>query len=145
MILHSIFISFLAFYFASGSSLTQPPQSALVIAFEKSYEQSLLAYTLSDQGIDSTLVVSSLHHDKLYENLQGIEIIKLNVSAQSSVDTESLSACQALLGDQKILKRVGEIQPTFVLFPALRYTVLSMTERYFESRFNFFRYSFFSL
>lgn len=120
MLVHGICASALLICLASASTLTKPPLSALVIAFEKSYEQSLLAYSLSDQGIDTTLIVSSIDHDNMYENLLGIEIIKLNTSSDASVDKAALRACEALLSDQTILKKVREIQPTFVLFPALR-------------------------
>lgn len=106
---------------ASASSLAAPPQTALVIGFENIYDLSLLANTLSDQGIDSVLIIPNKAGD-LYENLVEVEIIKLNytLDANARLEEKALKACDALLSNQKILKRVQEIQPTFTIFPALR-------------------------
>ncbi|XP_015109949.1 UDP-glucuronosyltransferase 1-8 [Diachasma alloeum] len=108
--------------FSSASTLTIPPQSALVVGFENAYELSLLANTLTDQGIDATLIVTADAGD-IYENLVEVEVIKLNVSSEDdgNLERKALRACEALLGNQKILKRVGEIQPTFTIFPAIRH------------------------
>ncbi|XP_011303100.1 UDP-glucuronosyltransferase 1-8 [Fopius arisanus] len=107
---------------SSASTLSAPPQSALVVAFENAYELSLLANTLTDQGIDATMIVASDAGD-MYENLVEVEVIKLNVTSRDhdNLEKRALNACEALLGDQKILKRIGEIQPTFTIFPAIRH------------------------
>lgn len=111
------------FRFASSSTLTAPPLSALVIAFESVYDLSLLANTLSDQGIDTTLIIPSYAANDLYNNLIDVEVLQLNVNIDKSmsVDIRALEACNSLFKDEEILKKIQEFQSTFTIFPALRH------------------------
>ncbi|XP_015598027.1 UDP-glucuronosyltransferase 2B1 [Cephus cinctus] len=109
---------------ADASSLASPPKSALVIAFDNVNELSLLANTLSDQGIDTTLVVNSL--EEVYDNLVDVEVYPLNKSSldqngHQSADRVALQICQTFLTDEKLANKVREILPTFVVFPAWRH------------------------
>lgn len=106
-----------------SSSLISPPQSSIVVAFEDIYDTSLLAATLSDQGIDATLIIPSSTVDELYESLIDVEILTFNVDFDESASAEikAIRACENLLEDQEILKKIGEIQPTFTIFPAFRH------------------------
>lgn len=111
------------FRFASSSTLTAPPLSALIIAFESVHDLSLLANTLSDQGIDTTLIIPSYAANDLYNNLIDVEVLQLNVNIDKSmsVDTRALEACNSLFKDEEILKKIQEFQSTFTIFPALRH------------------------
>nr|XP_003706617.1 PREDICTED: uncharacterized protein LOC100878353 [Megachile rotundata] len=108
---------------ADTSTLTAPPQSALVVAFEDIYDLSLLANTLSDQGIDATLIIPASHENELYETLIDVEVLRLNIEADESItsDKRAVRACEALLKDEGIAGKIKEIQPTFTIFPALRH------------------------
>lgn len=110
--------------FTNSSILTSPPKSALIIAFENVYDLSLLANTLSDEGIDSTLIIPSYASDELYNYLVDVEVLHLDVNADKStnVNTRALEACSSFLKDHEILKKIGEFQPTFTIFSALRYS-----------------------
>ncbi|KAK2583946.1 hypothetical protein KPH14_001205 [Odynerus spinipes] len=106
-----------------GSTLTGPPLSAVVAGFDGVYDLSLFANTLSDQGIDVTLIVpETIAHD-LYENLIDVEVYKLNVSFGKSdyPEDQALKFCERLLDDKELSQKIQEIQPTFTLFPALRH------------------------
>ncbi|KAK0167975.1 hypothetical protein PV327_001821 [Microctonus hyperodae] len=106
----------------SASTFISPQQTALVIGFEKLYDISLLANTLSDQGIDSILIIPSTIED-IYEHLIEVEVITLNITNAKNAKKEekALNACEALITNKKILKKIKEIQPTFTIFPALRH------------------------
>lgn len=108
---------------AHSSILTAPPQSAVVVAFEDVYDLSLLANTLSDQGIDATLIIAASGKSQLYESLIDVEVLTVFTENGSSEDPEkrAVQACEALLADEKIAKKLQEIQPTFTVFPALRH------------------------
>lgn len=120
----SLYVCFYLFRVASSSTLTAPPLSALIVAFESVYDLSLLANTLSDQGIYATLIIPSYAANDLYNNLIDVEVLQLNVDIDKSsvsADTCALEACNSLFRDEKILKKIQEFQPTFTIFPALRY------------------------
>lgn len=108
--------------FVGSSTLTAPPQSAVLVAFEDVYDLSLLANTLSDQGIDATLIIPASSEAELYETLIDVEVLTVNVQVEESVYLESkaVQVCEALLKDEQIAKKMQEIQPTFTIFPALR-------------------------
>lgn len=103
--------------------MSAPPQSAIVVAFEDVYDLSLLANTLSDQGIDSTLIVPSSTADDLYESLIDVEVLQIEVDISKSAYPESraIQACSSLFKDEEVWKRLRDIRPTFVIFPALRH------------------------
>ena len=103
-----------------GSTLVAPPQSAVVVAFEDIYDSSLLANSLSDQGIDATLIIPAPSKGELYETLIDVEVLTVNIEAEEYVTT--IQACEALLKDEEIARKIQEIQPTFVIFPAFRYS-----------------------
>ncbi|XP_076623308.1 UDP-glucuronosyltransferase 2B19 [Colletes latitarsis] len=107
----------------SSSTLTAPPQSAVVVAFEDIYDLSLLANTLSDQGIDATLIIPASSEIDLYETLIDVEVLTVDVRVEATAYPESkaIQACETLLKDSQIAKKIQEIQPTFVIFPALRH------------------------
>lgn len=119
----SLYVCFYLFRVTSSSTLTAPPLSALIIAFESVYDLSLLANTLSDQGIDTTLIIPSYSANDLYNNLIDVEVLKLNVNIDKSttVDKRALEACDSLFRDDEIFKKIREFQPTFTIFPALRH------------------------
>lgn len=119
----SLYVCFYLFRVISSSTLTAPPLSALIVAFENVYDLSLLANTLSDQGIDTTLIIPSYSANDLYNNLIDVEVLKLNVNIDKSttVDKRALEACDNLFRDDEIFKKIREFQPTFTIFPALRY------------------------
>lgn len=121
--LNNLYICLYLFRLASSSTLTAPPLSALIIAFESVHDLSLLANTLSDQGIDTTLIIPSYAANDLYNNLIDVEVLQLNVNIDKSmsVDTRALEACNSLFKDEEILKKIQEFQSTFTIFPALRY------------------------
>lgn len=104
-----------------GSILTAPPQSAVVVAFEDIYDISLLANTLSDQGIDTTLIIPESNEDEVYETLIDVEVltVKMKVAESAYSTKKTIQACEALLKDEQIAKKIQEIQPTFTVFPAL--------------------------
>lgn len=110
---------FCLFICSTGASfLATPPQNALVVAFEETYDLSLLANTLSDQGIDTTLIVPSTAN--IYEYMVEVEVIKISNDDILKPDAKALKLCEQLLSDKKILKRVRELQPTFTIFPSIR-------------------------
>jgi len=115
--------------FASSSTLTAPPLSALVVAFESVYDLSLLANTFSDQGIYTTLIIPTYAANDLYNKLIDVEVLQLDVSVDESLpaDKRALEACGILFRDEKILKEIQEFQPTFIVFPALRYILRSVS------------------
>lgn len=106
-----------------SSTLTTPPQSAVVVAFEDIYDLSLLANTLSDQGIDTTLIIPASNENEVYETLIDVEVLTVKVEIKESTYSEkkTIQICEALLKDDQIAKKIQEIQPTFIVFPALRY------------------------
>lgn len=112
--------------FASSSTLTAPPLSALIVAFESVYDLSLLANTLSDQGIDATLIIPTYASNDLYNKLIDVEVLQLDVDKSVYADKRALETCENLFRDEKILKKVQEFQPTFIIFPALRYINLKI-------------------
>ncbi|XP_025262136.1 UDP-glucuronosyltransferase 1-8 isoform X2 [Camponotus floridanus] len=118
-----IVINFKPKFASAVSTLTAPPLSALIIAFESVHDLSLLANTLSDQGIDTTLIIPSYAANDLYNNLIDVEVLQLNVNFDKSmsVDTRALEACSSLFKDEEILKKIQEFQSTFTIFPALRH------------------------
>jgi len=103
--------------------LAAPPLSALIIAFESVYDLSLLANTLSDQGIDTSLIVPTYAANDLYNNLIDVEVLQLNVNIESvdKSNIRALETCDSLFRDEEILKKIRELQPTFTIFPILRY------------------------
>lgn len=105
---------------SSASSMFIPPKTALVIGFEETYDISLLANSLTDNGISSTLIIPNDYD--IYEHLVEVDVIKLNftIDKTSTIEDKALKACESLISDEKILKTIGEIQPTFVIFSALR-------------------------
>lgn len=105
----------------SCSTLTAPPLSALVVAFESVYDLSLLANTLSDQGIDAKLIIPTYAASDLYNKLIDVEVLQLNVDKSVHDDKHALEMCENLFRDEKIQKEVQEFQPTFTIFPALRH------------------------
>lgn len=121
------FITFFTFlyqfiHFVSCSSLVTPPKSALVIAFEFEYELSSLANTLSDEGINTVLIVSSITRD-LSDPLIDVEVIRLNFDDgdnSKSAESRALMACEVLLTDDNVTKKIDDLSPTYVIFPALR-------------------------
>lgn len=107
-----------------SSTLTTPPQSAVVVAFEDIYDLSLLANTLSDQGIDTTLIIPASNENEVYETLIDVEVLTVKVEIKESTiysEKKTIQICEALLKDEQIAKKIQEIQPTFTVFPALRY------------------------
>ncbi|XP_072767075.1 uncharacterized protein [Anoplolepis gracilipes] len=119
----NLFMCFYLFRVASSSILIAPPLSALIVAFESVYDLSLLANTLSDQGIDTTLIIPSYAANDLYNNLIDVEVLQLNVNIDESVsvDTRALETCSNFFRDENILKKIQEFQPTFTIFPAFRH------------------------
>lgn len=109
--------------FIHGSSLTAPPLSVLMVGFEDAYDLSLLANTLSDQGIDVTLIVPEQIANDLYENLIDVEVYQLKASLEKLVYPEdhALKFCESLLKDQELSRKVQELQATITLVPALRH------------------------
>lgn len=116
-----LYTYFYLFWFVSCSTLTAPPLSALVVAFESVYDLSLLANTLSDQGIDAKLIIPTYAASDLYNKLIDVEVLQLNVDKSVHDDKHALEMCENLFRDEKIQKEVQEFQPTFTIFPALRY------------------------
>lgn len=110
-----------------SSTLSAPPQSAVVIAFEDIYDLSLLANTLSDQGIDATLIIPAFSKDEVYETLIDVDVLTIEVNVEESAYPEktAIQICEAFLKDEQIAKSIQKIQPTFSVFPAVRY-VLSL-------------------
>ncbi|CAK9803211.1 UDP-glucuronosyltransferase 2C1 (Fragment) [Anthophora plagiata] len=106
-----------------SSTLIGPPLSAVVVAFEDIYDLSLLANTLSDQGIDATLIIPAYSEGELYEKLIDVEVVTVKLDFEESAYQEkrALQACEILLTDEQIAKKIQEIQPTFTVFPALRH------------------------
>ncbi|XP_011642023.1 UDP-glucuronosyltransferase 1-7C-like [Pogonomyrmex barbatus] len=118
-----LYMCFYLIGFASSSILTTPPLSALIVAFENIYDLSLLANTLSDQGIDTTLIIPTYAVNDVYNKLIDVEVLQLDVSVDKSMHIEKLAleACDILFRDEEILKKIQEFQPTFTIFPALRH------------------------
>lgn len=121
-----LYACFYLLQFASSSTLTAPPLSALVVAFESIYDLSLLANTLSDQGIDATLIIPTYAASDLYNKLIDVEVLQLDVDKSVHADKLALKTCENLFRDEEILKKVQEFQPTFIIFPALRYIDLKI-------------------
>ncbi|XP_011063614.1 PREDICTED: UDP-glucuronosyltransferase 1-2-like [Acromyrmex echinatior] len=118
-----LYACFYSFRFASSSTLTAPPLSALVVAFESVYDLSLLANTLSDQGIDTTLIIPTYTANNIYNKLIDVEVLQLDVNIDKSVsaDKRALETCNIFFKDEEILNKVQKFQPTFIIFPALRH------------------------
>lgn len=116
-----LYTCFYLFCFASSSTLIAPPLSALVVAFESVYDLSLLANTLSDQGIDATLIIPTYASSDIYNKLVDVEVLQLDVDKSTHADKCALETCENLFRDEEILKKIREFQPTFIIFPALRY------------------------
>lgn len=116
-------VNFYLMNIVQSSTLTTPPQSAVVVAFEDIYDLSLLANTLSDQGIDTTLIIPASNENEVYETLIDVEVLTVKVEIKESTYSEkkTIQICEALLKDEQIAKKIQEIQPTFTVFPALRY------------------------
>ncbi|XP_011498285.1 PREDICTED: UDP-glucuronosyltransferase 1-9-like [Ceratosolen solmsi marchali] len=116
LILSLIFLS------TDASSLVSPPKSAVVIAFEDAYDLSLLANTISDLGTETTLVIP-FEENNYYEHLISVEVIKINASLQSSDtnDAKALRLCESFISDSNVSNHVKLIQPTFIIFPAVRH------------------------
>lgn len=116
-------VNFYLMNIVQSSTLTTPPQSAVVVAFEDIYDLSLLANTLSDQGIDTTLIIPAFNENEVYETLIDVEVLTVKVEIKESTYSEkkTIQICEALLKDEQIAKKIQEIQPTFTVFPALRY------------------------
>ncbi|KOC63182.1 UDP-glucuronosyltransferase 2C1 [Habropoda laboriosa] len=106
-----------------SSTLTAPPLSAVVVAFEDIYDLSLLANTLSDQGIDVTLIIPAYSEGELYETLIDVEVVTVKVQFEESAypEKKAITACEALLKNEEIANNLQKIQPTFTVFPALRH------------------------
>lgn len=117
-----LIINFLMVYGVTGSTLMTPPMSALVVAFEDVYDISLLANTMSDQGIDVSMIISTSSINDLYKNLLDVEIIHLKIPDEElgSLETQALRKCDALYADENIRLKMEQIQPTFIVFPGLR-------------------------
>lgn len=117
-------VNFYLMNIVQSSTLTTPPQSAVVVAFEDIYDLSLLANTLSDQGIDTTLIIPASNENEVYETLIDVEVLTVKVEIKESTiysEKKTIQICEALLKDEQIAKKIQEIQPTFTVFPALRY------------------------
>ncbi|KAL0122556.1 hypothetical protein PUN28_007334 [Cardiocondyla obscurior] len=82
---------------------------------------SLLANTLSDQGIDTTLIIPTFAAGDIYNKLIDVEVLQVNIDNQAHGDKFALHACETFLRDSEILKKVWEFKPTFTIFPALRH------------------------
>ncbi|KYN04395.1 PREDICTED: uncharacterized protein LOC108772854 [Cyphomyrmex costatus] len=119
----SLYVCFYSFQFASGSTLAIPPMSALVIAFESVYDLSLLANTLSDQGIDTTLIIPAYAANELYDRMVDVRVLQLPVNADQSMSAEkrALETCSFLYTSEDIVMKVEKLRPTFTIFPALRH------------------------
>lgn len=119
----SLYACFYLFRAASSSTLTRPPLSALIVAFENVYDLSLLANTLSDQGIDTKLIIPSYSANDLYNNLIDVNVwqLDINIDKLVEVDTRALKACNSLFNPRDIIFKTQQFQPTFIIFPALRY------------------------
>ncbi|EZA46922.1 hypothetical protein DMN91_004846 [Ooceraea biroi] len=120
ILLHACFY---LFRLASSSIMTAPPLSALIVAFDSVYDLSLLANTLSDEGVDATLIVPNYAAGDLYNNLIDVEVLQLDVNIDKSMhaDTRALEMCDSFFRDEQVLSKIREFQPTFVIFPALRH------------------------
>lgn len=130
------FLSIVFVDHVGGSSLTAPPLSVLVIGFEGGYDLSLLANTLSDQGIDVTLVLPENIADDLYENLIDVEVYRLKESRERRTvhpEDEALKFCDSLFDDQELSQKVQEFRATITLFPALRLVINSIHRQAFNS------------
>ncbi|XP_015438206.1 PREDICTED: uncharacterized protein LOC107193316 [Dufourea novaeangliae] len=111
---------------AVSSTLSAPPQSAVVVAFEDVYDMSLLANTLSDEGIDTTLIIPASNEPDLYETLIDVEVVTVRVESahvdeSAYSDSRAIKICEAFLNDDEIARKMSELQPTFAIFPALRH------------------------
>ncbi|XP_046425089.1 UDP-glucuronosyltransferase 1A9 [Neodiprion fabricii] len=107
----------------SASSLVTPPKSAVVLAFEYEHELSLLANTLSDENINTVLIIPSTSRDLLYDNLIDVEVVEVKVDAAlaSTKESRALKACESLLSDETIQNLIQEFSPTYVISPGLRH------------------------
>ncbi|XP_012542401.2 UDP-glucuronosyltransferase 2B4 [Monomorium pharaonis] len=123
LVLIGLYVCFCLYQFASSSTLTAPPLSALVVAFESVHDLSLLANTLSDQGIDTTLIIPKYSATDLYNRLIDVEVLQLDISINNSthVNRRALETCESLFKDEKMMGKIQEFNPTFTIFPALRH------------------------
>ncbi|XP_058788616.1 UDP-glucuronosyltransferase 1A8-like [Phymastichus coffea] len=119
-----IILSALLMHCAAASSLAAPPDSAVVIAFEDVYDLSLLAYTISDLGVQTTFVVPS-DENNFYERLNETEeVIKVDASHVKSTDTKDVRAlklCESFISHRETQKQIHRFEPTFVIFPGVRH------------------------
>jgi hypothetical protein len=118
-----LYTCFYLFQCASSSTLTVPPLSALIVAFENVYDLSLLANTLSDEGFDTTLIIPSYAASDVYNKLIDVEVLQLNININKSMNANkhALTACESLYRDVNTMKKIWELKATFTIFPALRY------------------------
>lgn len=117
-----IILGIFCIYQTEASSLVISPQSAVILAFEDAYDLSLLANTISDLAIDTTFIISGDETD-YYENMVSVELIKLNVSFQGNEnkDVVALRLCENLISNAIVSDYIKNTQPTFAIFPAVRY------------------------
>lgn len=122
-VIFGLCVSLCLVQYTRSSILTAPPHSAIIVAFEDLYDLSLLANTISDQGIDATLIFPGSRVNELYENLIEVEKLPINVNVDGKVSAEkqAIDICKSLWDDDEIAKKIQEIQPTFAIFPALRH------------------------
>lgn len=118
-----LYTCFYLFQCASSSTLTVPPLSALVVAFENVYDLSLLANTLSDEGFDTTLIIPTYAASNVYNKLIDVEVLQLNVNINKSMNANkyALATCESLFKDVNTMKKIWELKATFTIFPALRH------------------------
>lgn len=108
---------------ATASSLATPSDSAVVIAFEDVYDLSLLAYTISDLGVQTTFVLPS-DENNFYERLNETEeVIRVDASHVKPTDTKDVRAlklCDSFLSNRETQRLIQRMEPTFVIFPGVR-------------------------
>lgn len=110
---------------SAASSLSAPPLSVVVVAFEDAYDLSLLANTISDLGIETTFIVPSNESDYYYEHMVDVDVIKLNASLEAGDgrDVKAAKLCKSLVADETLLRHFRGMLPTFVIFPGVRYVM----------------------
>lgn len=111
----------LLFHSILASTLVVPPKSVMVVAFEDVYEMSLLANTMSDLMMETTLVISSQANNELFEKLVDVEVIKVNTSNEKiNNEISAMKLCENFLTDTNVSWYVDNVKPTFIVFPAVR-------------------------
>lgn len=130
MALFNIIVSALLIYSTKASTLASPSKSAVIFAFEDIYDLSLLANTLSDQGVKTTFVIP---HDSpdYYEHMKEVDIIPVNSTFKDieSKEDRALKLCESILSSTELRKKLDK--PTFTIFPAIRYQYLTLNAYYF--------------